>query len=169
MKVFIRFLIFSVLLVLPSGYSFRRIDYRDAMSNNVCKSLKDNVLVYFIFVDSQETSPWTEFDIKTTIDSMEIAIQWLEMIARQNGIPLNIIQDYYIGEEYTTIKRALPMGNVINSVYEPSFSKGLKELNEWADNVAKRAGSSFEMNGKDGISEIKNPRNKERLVAYLRA
>lgn len=168
MKLFIRLVFFISLLIFPSGYSINRIDYRKGINNNVCKVLKDNVLLYFIFVDSKDTSPWTEFDIRSTIDSISVAIRWLEIQARQNGISLNIISDYYIGEEYTTIRRPLPMGNVIKSVSEPNFKKGLEELNSWADNIAKRAGFSFNITEKDGIPEIKNPRNKERLVAFLR-
>ncbi len=168
MKIFVRLVFLIVLMVFPTGYSFKRIDYRKGIRNNVCKILKDDVLVYFIFVDSKETSPWTEFDVRSTIDSISVAIKWLELQARHNGISLNIITDYYIGEEYTTIKKALPMGSVIKSISEPSLKRGLESLNLWADNIARKAGTSFNILEKDGIPEIKNPKNKERLVAYLR-
>jgi hypothetical protein len=168
MKIFIRLVFLIVLIVIPTGYSFKRIDYRKGMRNNVCKVFKNDVLVYFIFVDSKETSPWTEFDIKSTIDSISVAVKWLELQARRNGISLNIITDYYIGEEYTTIKKALPMGSVIKSITEPNLRRGLAELNLWADNIARKAGTSFNILEKDGIPEIKNPKNKERLVAYMR-
>ncbi len=168
MRIFARFIFFLSFLVLFPGNSFQRIDYRKGINNNVCKTLKDNVLVYFIFIDSQETSPWTEFDIKSTIDSLTIAINWLEKQASKYGISLNIIQDYYVGADYSTIKKALPMGSVAKSVSEPGFHKGILELNDWADGIAKRVGNTFNIPEKDGIPEIKNPRNKERLVAYLR-
>jgi hypothetical protein len=168
MVIFIKLALFFILLILPSGYSGKRIDYRKGIHNNVCKTLENNVLVYCIFVDSKETSPWTEFDIKSTIDSISVAVRWLEDQASQNGISLNVITDYYIGEEYTTIKRALPMGSVVRSISEPTLRKGMEALNLWADNIARRAGSSFDITEKDGIPEIKNPRNKERLVAFLR-
>ncbi|MBN2215004.1 MAG: hypothetical protein JW723_12245 [Bacteroidales bacterium] len=168
MKGVIRISMLAVILIILPGSSLHRIDYRKGINNNVCKTLKDNVLVYYIFVDSQETTPWTEFDIKTTIDSLTVAVRWLESQARAFGISLNIIQDYYIGEDYTTIKKALPFGNVINSLNEPSLSKGIRALNNWADIIAKRAGYTFNISEKNGIPEIKNPRNKERLVAYLR-
>jgi hypothetical protein len=168
MMTFVRLALFLVLLILPSDYSGRRIDYRRGIHNNVCKTLENNVLVYCIFVDSKETSPWTEFDIRTTIDSIAIAVKWLEGQSRQNGISLNIITDYYIGEEYTTIKRALPEGTVLRSISEPNLRKGMEALNMWADNIARRAGSTFDITEKDGIPEVKNPRNKERLVAFLR-
>lgn len=138
------------------------------MNNNVCKTLKDDVLLYFIFIDSQETTPWTEYDINTTIDSLNIAIKWLEKKAAMNGIPLNIIKDYYIGNNYTTIKRGLPNGNVYRSLNEPGLRKGIQGLNNWADAITKRVGITFNISEKDGIPEIKHPKNKERLIAYLR-
>jgi hypothetical protein len=95
MKIFIRLVFFIVLIVIPTGYSFKRIDYRKGIRNNVCKVLQNDVLLYFIFVDSKETSPWTEFDIKSTIDSISVAVKWLELHARQNGVYLNIMQDVY--------------------------------------------------------------------------
>jgi hypothetical protein len=168
MKIFSRLLLITIFLILQSGFSYKRIDYRDGIRNNVCKTLKHNVLVYFIFVDTRETSPWTEFDIRSTIDSMEVAVKWLEQKAREHGVPLNIITDYYIGNEYTTIRKNLPADNVFLSATEPNFNTGLKELNKWADNIAKKAGEEIHIVEKDGIPEIKNPKNKERLVAHLR-
>jgi hypothetical protein len=155
-------------MILPSGYSLERLDYRKARYTNVCKDLKGEALLYFIFVDSRETAPWTEYDIQSTIDSVRVAINWLHVQARKNDIALNIIADFYIGKEYSTITKNLPAGSILNSVTEPNMKKGEALMNKWADGIAKTAGSSLPVNDKDGIPEIKNPRNKERLVAYLR-
>lgn len=136
--------------------------------NNVCKTLKGDVLIYLIFVDSRETTPWTEFDIQSTLDSVLISIDWLESHARRNSISLNIKTDYYIGEEYSTITRRLPAPSVYLSATEPGFNEGMENLNKWADRIARMAGSTFPTNSRDGIPEIDQPRNKERLIAYLR-
>ena len=157
-----------LIVIIAAGFAPRRIDYRRGIRNNVCKELKGNVLVYYVFVDSDETIPWTEFDIRTTIDSMETAIRWLENEASKRGISLNIIQDYFIGKEYSTIKRDLPSGSVENSLNTPNLNRGTKSINEWADYIAKKVGYSIDINEKDGIPEIRNPNNKERLLAYLR-
>ena len=135
---------------------------------NVCKDLRSNVLVYFIFIDTKTTAPWTEFDILSTIDSMEIAIQWIEEKARENNIQLNILSDYFIGEEFTTVRKNLPYETVIESATTPNFNKGQEELSKWADNIANRVGAEVNIVEKDGIPEIRNPKNKERLVAHLR-
>ena len=169
MKFFIRLMLFTTIPILMTSSSmYQRMDYTKGMNNNVCKSLRNNTLVYFIFVDTKTTSPWTEFDIQSTIDSMEVAIQWLEREATKYNISLNIISDYYIGTEYTTVSKSLPMPTVSESAQTPNLKKGLASLNKWADNIARTVGAEVHIVEKDGIPEITNPKNKERLVAHLR-
>lgn len=162
----ILFLVFVILV--SSSFSFKRTDFRKGMHNNVCKTLSNNVLVYFIFVDTKETAPWTEFDIKSTLDSMNVAVRWIEKQARLNDITLNISTDYYIGSERTTIYKNLESGTIQKTAITPNTQKGLKSLNKWADGIAARVGKDVQITTKEGIPEIKNPRNKERLVAHLR-
>ncbi|HYX07922.1 MAG TPA: hypothetical protein VE912_14420 [Bacteroidales bacterium] len=164
---YIHIILFALFIVLP-GYTIKRIDYRDGRYNNVCKDLKGDVLLYYVFIDSKETAPWTEFDIRSTIDSIHAATRWLQVQAGMNNVSLHIIEDYYIGAEYTTLKKNLPEGTVYESITKPSLHKGIEEINDWADYIAKRVGNNFEIQDKEGIPEIKNPRNKERLIALLR-
>jgi hypothetical protein len=168
MKGFSKWVLVALIFFLLAGFGMQRIDYRNGMYKNVCKDLKNNILVYFVFIDTKETSPWTEFDIKSTIDSMEMAVKWLENQAKQNSVPLNLITDYYIGTEYTTIRKNLPNGTVQKTAMTPNFNKGLEGLNLWADNIAKKVGSDVNLVEKDGIPDVANPKNIERLVAHLR-
>jgi hypothetical protein len=168
MKGFIRILLSVTVIFLLSSLGFHKIDYRSGMYKNVCKDFKNDALAYFIFVDSRETSPWTEFDIHSTLDSVNMAIAWLNKQAEKNNITLRIRANYYIGKPYTTVKRNLPQGTVEKTLSASGLKKGFKELNLWADAIAKKVGSSFNITDKDGIPEIKNPKNKERLVAFLR-
>ncbi len=161
-------LLIASLSFLPSCITLKRLDYRKGMHTNVCKTLKDDVLLYSIFVDSKYTSPWTEFDIRSTLDSINVTANWLEQKARGNNIELNIITDYYIGEEYSTIRKNLPYESVELSIREPNLHKGIAAVNKWSDNIARRAGDSFQIPEKDGIPEIRKPKNKERLIAFLR-
>jgi len=154
--------------LIPQGYPMAKTDFMDGKHNNVCKDFKDNILIYLIFVDNQETAPWTEYDIRTTLDSLNVAVRWLSDQAKQNNRTINLITDYYIGPEFTPVKRALPEGNVEQSVIRGSFARGLTNLNEWADYVAKRAGSTLNIQQKDGIPDIPTPKNVERLIAFLR-
>jgi hypothetical protein len=97
-----------------------------------------------------------------------MAINWLHTQARKNNISLNIISDFFIGEEFTTITKNLPSGTVTESITQPNMKKGTVLINTWADGIARIAGNSLPIKEKEGLPEIKNPRNKERLVAYLR-
>jgi len=168
MKKVVRVSLLFCLIIISGSFSFQKVDYRWAMRKNVCKTLKNDVLIYCIFVDNKTTAPWTEFDIKSTIDSIGKAKKWLIEQAKQHNIPLNIKTDYFIGKEYSTINKSLPNASVYKSVTTPNLKKGLKALNDWADFIARKTGATFNIVQKDGIPEVKNPRNKERLIAYLR-
>lgn len=164
-----KFIILILLSIFFSSYLLsKKLDYREARNKNVCKSLTGEVLVYCIFVDTKSTLPWTEFDIQSTIDSLSTAVNWLNTKAREENIKLTVRSDYFIGQEYSTIKKELPEGSVQNTISTPNLRTGIENLNKWADFIAKKAGVSFDLPDKDGIPEIKNPKNKERFVAYLR-
>jgi hypothetical protein len=163
-----RLLILAVVSVLLSSLGIHRIDYRQGMNRNVCKDLKNDVLAYFIFIDTKATSPWTEYDIRSTLDSINVAVTWLNQQAAKNNIQLKVRANYFVGKPYSTIKRDLPQGSVRLTLTSSGLKKGYKDLNLWADYIAKKVGSTFEIQEKDGIPEIKNPKNKERLIAYLR-
>ena len=130
--------------------------------------MHDKVLVYIVFIDTKETAPWTEYDIQSTLDSVDVALEWIEEQARERNIDLQIRSDYFIGNEYTTIRKNLEFGTIKESAITPNCKKGLENLNKWADGIASRIGKEVKITTKDGIPEITNPRNKERLVAHLR-
>jgi hypothetical protein len=162
-----KFLLFFILIAVCSA-STPSFDFETGRYNNVCKDLKNDVLLYFVFVDTRTTSPWTEFDILTTIDSIQVAAKWLEEQARQNNIPLHIKTDYYIGDEFTTIEKNLPKKSVQAIVEEQNLIEGMKSLSRWGDYISKTIGESLYIREKDGIPTQKRPTNKERLIAFLR-
>ncbi len=168
MKKILIFLVLVLIMIIPASHKATRMDYREARYKNVCKDLRGDILLYFVFIDSKYTTPWTEFDIQSTIDSIRAALTWLHTEAISNKIPLNIRADFYIGPEYTTITRNLPEATVQESVTSPNMRKAKENLNRWSDAVSKIAGSAVTLRTKDGIPEIKSPKNKERLVAFLR-
>lgn len=160
--------LFSILFIISSSFTFRKTDYRDGIKTNVCKDLTGKVLVYTIFVDTKTTSPWTEYDIKTTLDSVRLAIDWITKKSRENDIYLEFTSDYYVGPEYTTIKRNLPEESILLSVTEPNTKHGFANINKWSDYIARKAGDNFHLEDKEGLREVKKPKNKERLIAHLR-
>jgi len=161
-------LILFLILVTGSSASTPSFDFAMGRHNNVCKDLKNDVLLYFVFIDTRSTSPWTEFDILTTIDSIQVAARWLENQAIQHNIPLNIKTDYYIGDEYTTIEKNLPNATIDEVIKDQKLEKGMESLSRWGDYVSKIIGESLYIKEKDGIPLQKQPGNKERLIAFLR-
>jgi hypothetical protein len=161
-------LILFALLFLFASLSGPTIDFRAGRHNNVCKELHNDVLLYFVFVDTRSTCPWTEFDILTTIDSILVAARWLEQQAAENDIPLRIKTDYYIGDQYTTIQKNLPRSSLKETLSELGLMQGMSALSQWGDYISKIVGESLYIKEKDGIPLQKRPGTKERLIAFLR-
>lgn len=143
-------------------------DFLKGRYNNVCKDLINDVLLYFVFIDTRTTSAWTEFDILTTIDSIQEAAHWLEAKAVKNNIELNIKTDYYIGDVYATVEKNLPGSSIREIIENQKLDRGLSSINRWGDYIARIIGESVYIKDKDGIPEQKKPVNKERLIAFLR-
>ena len=154
--------------LLTGASSTPSIDFSKGRHHNVCKDLKNDVLVYFVFVDTRSTQPWTEFDISSTIDSIHVASRWLEQEARERDLPLRIKTDYYIGDEFTTVERNLPANSVKEVIGNRGLFDGMKNLSRWGDNISRTIGESLYLKEKDGIPSRKQPVNKERLIAFLR-
>ncbi|HCQ30646.1 MAG TPA: hypothetical protein DIU39_10190 [Flavobacteriales bacterium] len=141
-----------------------------SVNNNVCKKLKGNVVLYAIFVDSKYTGVWTEYDIESTLDSAQKAIDWIESQAKKEGISLNIKLDYH-----KTPKNVIPIEGKMQkrTLTETLFPStgvvyGMKYLDRWADKIAKEALKSY---GPDTsrITKTKiKPKDREKLLARLR-
>ncbi|MCP4312504.1 MAG: hypothetical protein GY790_14665 [Bacteroidetes bacterium] len=157
-----------ILLFMGTSASTPSIDFGAGRHNNVCKALQHDVLLYFVFIDTRSTYPWSEFDILTTIDSIQVAIRWLVKEAEEHNIPLHIKTDFYIGDEFTTIQKNLPRNSVDETIRELKLFDGMKSLSRWGDNISKTIGESLYIKEKDGIPSQKKPGTKERLIAFLR-
>jgi hypothetical protein len=158
----------ALLMITGISASTPAFNFMNGRYNNVCKDLKDDVLLYFVFIDTRTTYPWTEFDILTTIDSIQVAVRWLEDQADRNGIALNIKTDYYIGDDYATIERNLPRKSIQETIEIQNLVEGMRSLSRWGDYISRTIGESLYIKEKDGIPVQKSPANKERLIAFLR-
>ncbi len=168
MRRVITHIILFVLLFAGTSASTPSIDFRVGRHNNVCKTLQNDVLLYFVFVDTRSTYPWSEFDILTTMDSIRVATQWLEKEAEAHKITLNIKTDFYIGDEFTTIEKNLPRKSVEKTINDLNLEEGMLSLSRWGDNISRTIGQSLYIKEKDGIPSQKKPGTKERLIAFLR-
>ena len=76
--------IYFAAVLLPTFLSCRNHFYKiksthriSTVNNNACKKIIGKVVLYAIFVDTKETHPWTAYDIKTTLDSIQKSTVWI--------------------------------------------------------------------------------------------
>lgn len=136
------------------------------VNNNVCKRLKDKVIFYAIFVDSRYTNPWTEHDIYSSIDSMELAISWIEKEAKRRGVKLEMELDFHQNEKaIIPIEGNLPRKTLSQTLFS---SYGIRNMDRWADKIGRTALSIY---GPDRSKVTRTKivaRDRERLLARLR-
>jgi hypothetical protein len=149
---------------------FKKIDkntvyHIDTVNNNVCKKLKDDVVLYAIFVDSKYTGYWTQFDIESTLDSIQKAMNWIEKQAAKEGVNLHISIAYHQNKKTIPIKGQLSR----RSLYQTLFSNfGKKNVDKWADKIAKTALTAYKPDTSSVIKTKITPKNRENLLARLR-
>ncbi|MEM9052644.1 MAG: hypothetical protein AAGC47_11370 [Bacteroidota bacterium] len=169
-----RIILSTLVLVLFTscqfGDSFSSVNSNEVhiptVNNNVCKKLKEKVVLYAIFVDSRYTNPWTEHDIYSTIDSIQVATNWIESEASNRGVPLNIEVIYHQDKkEIIPIEANLMRQTLSKTLFGPN---GVRYVDRWADKVAKTAMGIY---GKDTTKVTRTkivPKDRERLLARVR-
>ena len=71
-----------------------------SIGNNVCKTLEKKTILYAIFVDSDATHPLSEYDINSTLDSIQVSVDWIVKQANESGVNLSIhIEHAHKGEK----------------------------------------------------------------------
>lgn len=163
--------ILTVLMTLGSCYApkMTKIVSFNSINNNVCKKLNGNVIIYAIFVDSKYTNPWSEYDIKSTLDSINTAINWIEQKAGFDSIYLDIELDYHESKQgIVPIKNNFSKKTLHSTLYKKPLWSGVKDIYRWADKIAKEAGKSLPPDT-SGMTNIKNDlKDRERLIARIR-
>ena len=145
-----KFLILFVLVCLTLFPSYILKNAGDSSrNNNVCKKLQGNVLLYFFWTETRQSSQWTQFDINSTLDSLNLATRWMEEQAAKNNIKLKFIVESYKGDSSSTVFQNFN-GTIKKSLQK---SEGAEEVNKWADKIVKTATTL---------------KNRERLIAKLR-
>lgn len=163
-------LIFILLLMSCSTFSGflkkNQTFHIATVNNNVCKQLQGDVVLYAVFVDSRYTSPWTEYDIFSTIDSIKVAMSWIEQQASNAGIPLNITLDFHQDED-----QIIPIeANLTRKTLSATLLSvnGLRSVDKWADKIGKQA---LKIYGPDTSTVTRTkikPKDRERLIARVR-
>ena len=131
--------------------------------------LTGKVVLYAIFVDSKYTHPWSEYDIESTLDSVNTAIKWIENKAREDSVYLDIDLEYHsTSNGRIPIKNDFSKKTLSATLYKRPLWSGIRDIYRWADKIAAEAGKSLPKDT-NNITNMKNDlKTRERLIARLR-
>jgi len=162
-------LIIGVLFVIVAcRVSFQEVRY-PTVRNNVCKALKDDVLLFAVFVDSKGIHPWTEYDINSTKDSIKRAINWLEIQAVKNAIPLNIRFEYFSTNQKIPVRGKFKYETLSKTLFHyRDLYKGIKMVDKWSDEVSRVVARRLPKSKSKVILTQNNMSDRERLISLLR-
>ena len=135
------------------------------VDNNVCKRLKDDVVIYAVFVDTKEGGTWSTHDILSTIDSIELAAAWIEAQARKRGLRLNVKVVTHDKAGVVPVRSELPRGGLLGTIHGVS---AVRALDGWADKAGRQVLSAFPSDtARMTLTKI-TPKDRERLIARVR-
>lgn len=167
--------IFFVAVLLTTILSCRNHFYKtksprsvSTVNNNVCKKLIGKVVLYAIFVDTKETHPWTAYDIKATLDSIQKSTLWITTKAKECNIDVSIDIKHHQNNNVIPISQNLYEETLSRTLFYPNIVAGIENLDDWSNAIAKKAGNSF---GPDPSTVVKTKNvitDRERLIARLR-
>jgi len=171
MKSFIALLLVFVFIVLDSCMTTKRMNVMFAsVNNNVCRRLTGKVVVYAVFVDSKETKPWTDYDIKTTMDSLRKGMDWVELQAKKDSIPLEIqVECNRKNNGIVPIYQEFSKKTLSATLCKKPLYSGVRDLQKWADKIAIEAGKNLPKDTSKVVKTKVKTSDRERLIARLRA
>jgi hypothetical protein len=135
------------------------------VDNNVCKRLKEKVVVYGVFVDSKVGGVWSTHDIRSTMDSIRVATDWIMQQAGKKGVDLNILVASHDKGGVVPVRSELPrsgLGGMLRGVSPAST------LDRWADKACRQVQSAFPRDTSRITLTKHGPKDRERLIAALR-
>ncbi len=158
--------IFSRCIVIRSSSQAGRIA---TVRNNVCKSLKGRVVFYAIFVDSESTHPWTEYDINSTKDSIKKSIKWIENQALLNSIPLKVEFNHYSKQNKIPVRGKFKYETLSSTLFHyRDLRKGIEQVDKWSDQVSRLVARGLPKSDSKVILTQNRMTDRERLMAKLR-
>lgn len=160
-------LVISIILFACKSYT--RIG---SVRNNVCKVLEKKVVLFAVFVDSEGTHAWTEYDINSTMDSIRVGIDWLHKQAEKNGKSLEIELQQAINvakKNVVPFKEDFKYSTLSGTLFKyQDLRKGIKMIDEWSNNVSKDVGKMFPEDTSELVLTDIRPNSREKLIAKLR-
>jgi hypothetical protein len=139
-----------------------------SVDNNVCKRLTGSVIIYAIFVDTKESKPWSEYDITSTLDSLNKAVEWISQKAKENNILVNIRVIHHSKNSKIPIASDLPKKTLSATLFQQNSTSGISAIHKWTDKIAAVAGKSLPADTSNIITTKNTLADKERLIARIR-
>lgn len=135
------------------------------VDNNVCKRLKGRVVIYGVFVDSKVGGVWSTHDIRSTLDSVHVAADWIMAQAKDRGVELDIVVASHEKGGVVPVRSELPRGGLGGLLHgmNPASS-----LDRWADKACRQVRSAFPRDTARITLTKHAPKDRERLIAALR-
>ena len=166
MKYLISFIAALILILL---YSSCRTTAIGSVGNNVCKNLEKKTVLYVIFVDSKGTHSWNDFDIRSTLDSIQIAVDWIHKSAAENNINLNISVEHAEKNGKIPFKGKFKYETFSNTLYRSkNLINGIRLIDQWSDKIAKNVARSIKADSSSIVLSKNRSNNRERMIAKLR-
>jgi len=175
---------YTLILILPlflltncGGFNRTQIIYdrseyiAPSRNLNVCKTLKDSVIIYAIFVDVNSYHPWTQYDVDSTLDSLKKATSWIEDLAIKNNKTLTITPVIHSQQSKLSLSEhkikpydlSLDLG-----LLHSSNRKKIRTVDAWADKIAIYASKGVKKTEERKMKTKNKVSNLERLIARLR-
>lgn len=153
-----------VLFTISSCTSKVKMDNAWKRNFNVCKKLKDKILVYPVFIEDRKGEVWKKEEIQAFLDSINIATNWIKDEATKNDVQL----DFLIEAHPSALEVGLP-GKTIDGTYSMANNiLGVGRINKHYDNVAKKGFKSIKNQKGASAPFITRAKAKDDFVARLR-
>ena len=152
------FIIIPTIVFMSFNPGERDVDKLFGRDHNVCKKLTGKVLFYLVFVETGDSSPWTDFDLNSTVDSIKVAINWLNETAKKNGKDLQINFSSQIDDTMKIVKQKLG-GQVIDLIEN---KEGIDKIDKWTNKIIKI--KTGEKNRLKLITKLRNEFNIESVA-----
>lgn len=137
--------------------------------NNVCKVLSNKVIFYAVFVDSKGIHPWSDYDLNSTKDSINKAINWLENEAKKNSIGLDIEFKYYSKNDRLPVRGKFKYETLSSTLFHfRDIRKGIKSVDDWSDKISRLVAKGLPRKKSEQAITKNNMTDRERLIAKLR-
>lgn len=139
------------------------------VDNNVCKTLKEKVVVVPVFVDSDETHPWSAYDIRSTTDSIHRAMNWIEAEAAKRKRILDIQVEILKHDSVVPVKEEFQYKTLSGTLFKYMvIQKGIQLVDNWANAAAKKFAKRLPGQKSTEVLTNNRLRDAERLIASLR-